>query len=229
MLDRYLRNVTTLSVEENESLKECKVCVIGCGGLGGYIIEMLGRLGVGYITAVDGDAFEESNLNRQILSDTVSLGNKKAIAAKERMEKVNPLIEVTAVTKRLTSSNGRDILYGADVVVDALDNIETRLALETLCEELGIPLVHGAIAGWYGQVTTILPGDRTLSRFYAGKKLIGEEKRYGNPSFTPALVASIQVSEVVKLLIGRREILKNKILHIDLLRHEYEVVEYNPS
>ncbi len=80
---RYDRNIKTLSLEENEKLKDFKVCVIGCGGLGGYIIEMLGRIGVGYITAVDGDNFSESNLNRQIISSDLNLGKNKAIEAKK--------------------------------------------------------------------------------------------------------------------------------------------------
>ena len=196
------------------------------GGAGGYIIEMLGRLGIGNITAIDGDVFEESNLNRQLLSDVEVLGYKKAIIAQLRMAKVNPLINVNAVTERLTQANGKQILSGADVVVDALDNIESRLILEALCEELNIPLVHGAIAGWYGQVSTILPGDKLLSHFYATKDLQGAEKKYGNPSFTPAMVASIEVSEVLKLLIGRGELLSKKMLLIDLFRQEYDVIEF---
>lgn len=91
MLARYSRNIATLSIEENESLSKRKVCVIGCGGLGGYIIEMLGRLGVGHITAVDGDVFEESNLNRQILSDVEVLGVKKALIAQKRNMAIHPL------------------------------------------------------------------------------------------------------------------------------------------
>jgi molybdopterin-synthase adenylyltransferase len=225
MLARYSRNVATLSIEENDNLKNYKVCVVGCGGLGGYVIEMLGRLGIGHIIVVDGDVFEESNLNRQILSNTASIGFKKATKAKSRMQSINPLVKVDAITEKLTSLNGKDIIRDVNVVVDALDSIETRLMLEKLCEEENIPLVHGAIGGWYGQVTTILPGDRTLSRFYSGKDLKGIEKKLGNPSFTPALTASIQVSEVVKLLIGRGEILRDRILMIDMLEQDYEVVE----
>ncbi|MFZ5352454.1 MAG: HesA/MoeB/ThiF family protein [Bacillota bacterium] len=227
MLKRYSRNVSTLSVEESESLVQNRVCVIGCGGLGGYIIEMLGRLGVGHITAIDGDVFEETNLNRQLLSDTESLGMNKALKAKNRMKVVNPHIEVTAITEKLTEVNGREILKGMDVVVDALDSIETRLLLEELCMELNIPMVHGAIAGWYGQVATILPGDKVLRNYYTGKDLVGAEKVYGNPSFTPALVASIQVSEVVKLLIGRGDLLRRKMLFIDLYRQEYDTIDFD--
>lgn len=224
MLERYSRNVSSLSEEENESLKDYKVCVAGCGGLGGYVIEMLGRLGISHITAIDGDCFDESNLNRQVLSDVESLGVKKALKARERMEKVNPLIEVVPITEKITELNGREILKDADVVVDALDSIETRLMLESLCEELKLPLVHGAIGGWYGEVTTILPGDGTLKQLYGGKNTRGIEKKLGNPSFTPALVASIEVSEVVKLLIKRGEVLSRKMLVIDLLEQDYETI-----
>lgn len=225
-MERYSRNVKTLSKEENDRLKEFKVCVVGCGGLGGYVIEMLGRIGVGSITAVDGDVFEESNLNRQILSSSESLGLSKALVAKLRMEKVNPLIKVEPVQAMLTEENSLDILKNHHVVVDALDSIPTRLMLQDSCKKLNIPMIHGAIAGWYGQVTTIFPGDDTLNKIYNKDKneAKGIEKEMGNPSFTPALTASIEVSEAIKLLLGRGELLRKKILFIDLLSSEYDIV-----
>lgn len=216
----------TLSLEENDKLKNHKVCVIGCGGLGGYVIETLGRIGVGLITAVDGDVFQESNLNRQILSDVHSLGKSKSIAAKERMMNVNPLIEVNAINEFLTKENYFEILNGHDIIVDALDSIDARLMLQDACEELNIPLVSGAIAGWYGHVTTIYPGDKTLNIIYGKKVGKGVEAKLGNPSFIPALVASIEVSEVIKVLIGRGELLRKRILFIDTLNQDYEVIEY---
>lgn len=222
---RYSRNIGTLTEEENNKLKKFTVCVVGCGGLGGYIIEMLGRLGIGSLIAVDGDVFEESNLNRQILSMVNLMGKSKALAAKERMNSVNPEVFIEALQKRLTMENGKAIMKDADIVVDALDSIESRLILESLCEELNIPLVHGAIGGWYGQVTTVLPGDKTLSRIYSNKGLTGIEKKLGNPSFTPALAASIEVSEVIKLIIGRGELLSNKVLFVDMLDQDYEILQ----
>lgn len=224
METRYLKNMKTLTLAENEGLRNFKVCVVGCGGLGGYIIELLGRLGIGHITAVDGDVFEESNLNRQLLSDMGSLGRSKSEAATKRMEAVNPLIRVQAVRERITPENGEAILKGHDVVVDAVDNIDSRFLLQELCSCLGVPLVHGAIAGWYGQVSTILPGDKTLDHLYSNRSSNGLEKEMGNPAFTPALVASIQVSEVLKILIGRGELLRRKILYIDLLHQEYTLI-----
>jgi len=217
--------MNTLTPDENESLKEFKVCVVGCGGLGGYIIEMLGRLGIGHITAVDGDVFEETNLNRQLLSDSESIGKSKAFAAKERMLKVNPLITVNPVNCRLNRENGLKIIDGHHAVVDALDNIESRLLLEDLAESAGIPLVHGAIAGWFGQVAAIFPGDRLLHKLYPEGANHGIEKELGNPPFTPALVASIETSETLKILINRGNILRNKLLLINLLNHQYEVID----
>lgn len=216
----------TLSKEENDSLKNFKVCVIGCGGTGGYVIEMLGRIGIGSITAVDGDVFEESNLNRQILSSTDNLGFSKALEAKIRMEKVNPLIQVKALEKMLTEDNACSILNNHDVVVDALDSIPARLLLQRSCKKLNIPMVYGAIAGWYAQITTIFPGDDTLNKIYNVDKQTskGIEKEMGNPSFTPALAASIEVSEVIKILLGRGELLRKKMVFIDLLSTEYDIV-----
>ncbi|WZL72132.1 HesA/MoeB/ThiF family protein [Clostridiaceae bacterium 35-E11] len=224
-MERYRRNIGMLSPQENDQLKNYKVCVIGCGGLGGYIIELLGRLGIGTITAVDGDIFESSNLNRQILSDAHSLGKSKAFTAKERMLSVNPLITVHPIAEKFTRENGKEILAGHHVIVDALDNIESRMILQDITKELNIPFVHGAIAGWYGQVSTVFPEDQTLNIIYSHTAGKGIEQELGNPSFTPSLIASIQVSEVLKILIGRGNLLRKKILYINLLDQEYFTID----
>jgi molybdopterin-synthase adenylyltransferase len=186
---------------------------------------MLGRLGVGFITAIDGDTFEETNLNRQLLSDTTLIGQGKADSAKNRMNKVNPLVEVAAITQRVTDQNADTILNGHDLIIDAVDSADTRLLLQTYASKLGIPLIHGAIAGWYGQVTSIFPGDETLNILYPQKKSKGIETVLGNPSFTPATIASLQISEALKIIIGRGNILRKKVLYIDMLNHEYTVVQ----
>ncbi|SHJ43417.1 Molybdopterin or thiamine biosynthesis adenylyltransferase [Geosporobacter subterraneus DSM 17957] len=224
-MKRYSRNMSMLSHAENEGLNRVRICVVGCGGLGGHIIEMLGRIGIGTITAVDGDVFEESNLNRQILSDVPSLGQPKAVKAKERMALVNPFVHVEPFVQRLDSENAIAILKGHELIMDALDNIESRFVLQEAAEQLNIPLIHGAIAGWYGQVSTIFPGDKTLNFLYPDRQAKGLEKELGNPSFTPALVASIQVSEAIKVIIGRGELLRRKILFINTLEQEYEIIE----
>ena len=225
MGNRYQRNMNTFSPAENASFKGFRICVVGCGGLGGYVIEMLGRLGIGHMTVVDGDVFDESNLNRQILSTEKLIGKEKALVAEARMKEVNGEVKITPIVAFLKEDNCRDLLKGHHLVVDALDNMSSRKILAKACGELGIPLVHGAIAGWYGQVSTIMPGDNTMERLYRGEDKEGIEVELGNPSFTPALVASIQVAEVTKVLLGKGELLQNKLLTLDLLYHEYEVFE----
>lgn len=234
--NRYSRNVCTLSSEECAAVKDFRICVVGCGGLGGYVIEMLGRLGIGSITVVDGDVFDESNLNRQLLATEPLLGKGKAEVAAKRMAEVNSEIDVHAISEFLSDENARRIIAGHDLVVDALDNIGSRLILEEACSQEGLPLVHGAIAGWYGQVAIVMPGEYFLRKLYSGGRSVpansgrdqgpenrGSEVEMGNPSFIPAVVAGIQVSECIKLLLHKGEPLTGKMLTIDLETHDFEV------
>ena len=224
MKERYIRNIKAISEEENAVLFDKKVCVIGCGGLGGYIIEILARIGVGNLIVVDGDVFEESNLNRQLFSKTDLLGKSKAESAYRRVLEINPEVKVKYIYDFLDESNYSEIINNSDVAVDALDNIKTKKFLQKACEELGIPLVHGAIGGWYGQVTTIFPGDRTLDIIYKGEEEKGQEKILGNLPFTASYTASLQSAEVIKLLIKRGDLLRKKILFMDLLNNESEII-----
>jgi molybdopterin/thiamine biosynthesis adenylyltransferase len=226
---RYLRNENMLSREENLILRHKKVAVAGCGGLGGYITEMLARLGVGYITAIDGDRFDETNLNRQLLSNTSNIGQSKAQAACERIRLVNPETKIVCHHEIICEQNAHTLFTGHDVICDALDNINTRFLLQEVAEDLKIPLVFGAIAGWYGQVATIFPGDRLLDRIYKNRGQRGIEKELGNPSFTPALVAAMQVSDVVKILTNKAGLLRHKLLTINTLEHEYEVLNFESA
>ncbi len=214
-----------LSADENQRLRSFRVAVVGCGGLGGYLIEMLARLGIGHITAIDGDVFDVSNLNRQLLSMPNNLGKSKAVAAKERVLAVNPDVVVNPVHAFVTNQNAVEILSGHHVICDALDNITARLMLQEAAENLAIPLVHAAIAGWYAQVCTVMPGDKTLNRIYPEDLARGEEAELGNPSFTPGLAASFQVSEVLKILIGRGSLLRNKLLVINTLDNHYFTID----
>jgi molybdopterin/thiamine biosynthesis adenylyltransferase len=228
-MKRYLRNMNALSIEDIDKLHDSKVCVIGCGGLGGYIIEMLGRIGVGYITAIDGDVFDETNLNRQLISHTKNIGMGKSEEARKRMRLVNPHIHIEAVKAMVDESNAITLIKGHDVVIDALDSIKTRLIVQSASSELNIPMVHGAIGGFYGQATTIFPSDNTLDFIYPknrdGEK--GIEKELGNPSFMPPLIASIEVAEVIKILINRGDLLRKKILFIDVLNNSFDLVDLN--
>jgi molybdopterin/thiamine biosynthesis adenylyltransferase len=220
---RYQRNRRTLSVEQQLMLHESRVAVIGCGGLGGYVVEELARLGVGTLVGVDPDRFEEHNLNRQLLSGVDALGKAKVEAAAERIAAINPAITFVGHQEPLSSANAMTLLHGCRVAVDALDAVSSRLALRDACAQLGIPLVHGAIAGWYGQVTTEFPGDGTLAILYGrATEEKGAETTLGNPSFTPAVVASLQAAEVCKVLLGVGQPLRKRVLTVNLQDMTFE-------
>ena len=214
---RYLRNHDAISEAEQVILAQKRVLVVGCGGLGGYVIECLARIGVGYLRVVDGDVFDETNLNRQLLSSNMNLGRPKTLAAQQRVMAVNPLVEVEAFQTLLIAENAVPLLDGCDVAVDALDNIPSRLVLQQAARSAGIPLVHGAVAGWIGQVCVVQPGQDLLNSLYpASTDTQGEEQETGTLSFTAALTASWQAAETVKLLLGKPG-LHGEILEIDLL------------
>lgn len=225
-MERYRRNRSALSAAEQAALAERTVLVAGCGGLGGYVVECLARVGVGHIVAVDGDVFEESNLNRQLLSGVENLGYSKALAAAERVRRVNPLVKVTAVEAMLTAENAPALLAGCGAVVDAVDSVRARRVIFAAASALGIPYVHGAVAGWYGRVSVLYPGDGTLDLLY-GTALPGEggdEVVTGNLSFTCAVVGGIQAAETVKVLLGRGGICRDRLFELDLLRGDCQEI-----
>ena len=209
---------------ETEALHNKKVCVIGLGGLGGYIVEILARIGVLNITAVDYDVFESSNLNRQLFSTEEYLNRAKTEGAIERIKQVNSAVRISPIKEKFTEANSLSILQNHNCVMDALDNIPTRLVLEEACEQLNIPLVHGSIAGWHGQVASIFPGDRLLRKIYKNTKAEkGGEKERGNLPFTASVIASIQAAEAVKILCGR-DSLRNALIQVDLLDLEIQTI-----
>ncbi len=226
-MQRYIRNEQMLSREENLRLRDFRVAVAGCGGLGGYIIELLARLGIGHITAIDGDVFDISNLNRQLLSHPGNLGLSKSEQARERIAMINQDVVLTPRHVTITKKNAVSILQNHDIVADALDNISTRRIIADAANKLKIPMVHGAIAGWHAQLATIFPGDHTLDIIYPEGVDKGAESELGNPSFTPAMAASLQVAEILKVLLKKEGVLRNKLLVIDTLRHDYQIIELN--
>ena len=211
------------SLDEKERLKlrESHVCIVGCGGLGGYIAEMLIRLGVGTITAVDGDCFNESNLNRQLYCTLSSIGKLKSEAVRSRAEDINADIRVIALSEFLTADNAVSILEGCDLVIDALDSIEARHVLHNACSLLSINMVYGAIGPWSVQYGVIPPNSELFSKLSAASEYHGDTVL----SFVPALCASYQVCEAVKLLTGNGSELMGKLCSIDLLSGEQTVIE----
>lgn len=196
---RYSRNLPALSLKDMDKLINSRVLVAGCGGLGGNVIEHLARIGIGALTVIDGDVFTESNLNRQLLCTSENLGTPKVRAAKERIRLIDPSIKVTAVCEYLTEANAPALLADADIVIDCLDSIESRLMLEGAAADAGLYMVHGAISGWDLQAMLVPPGSGLLSSLYAD---MPEDETKTSLSFTPAACAALEVSLAVRYLCG---------------------------
>lgn len=192
-------------------LKNKTAGIVGCGGLGCYVIEFLSRLNIGKLKIIDEDVFKESNLNRQLYSKYSNLGKYKVDVAKKRVAEKSATHVIT-VKDRLTKYNIDKFLKDIDVAVDCTDNIESRFLLQEKCREHNIPLVHGAIDEMYGHVTTILPGDDTLHRIYHREKSMQSK----TVSFAPPLIASVEASETLKVLINSSDILSKKVFYMNL-------------
>lgn len=220
---RYERNFSAITREEQVQLQTKRVCIVGCGGLGGFLAEYMARIGVGSLTVVDGDRFDRTNLNRQLLSREDNIGCSKAMEARKRIARINSHIEVTAVDQFLTADNAAVLLTGHDLVLDALDSIPHRLMLQRCCAQLRIPMIHGAVEGWFGQITTVFPGDNSLALLYPGcTEETAPERDSSTLSFAPAFVSAIQASEAVKVLLGRESSLRGRVLFVDLLHNRFD-------
>ena len=218
---RYEANAGTLGSEGQKRLLRSKALVAGLGGLGGHVVEQLVRCGVGELVGVDADQFDETNLNRQLLSDLNSIGLGKTEAARSRVAEINDAVEFHPFACKLEDLED-NVYDGVDLIFDCLDSIPSRLHLQDMGERYDVPLVHGAIGGWYGQVAIVWPGSKLLSNIY-GTRREGIEKVLGNPPFTPAFIATLMVSEGVKLLLGRKE-KENTVLFADLLNNQWQYV-----
>jgi len=228
MPQRYQRNYNTISYSEQIKLLQSRVAIIGCGGLGGSIVELLARLGIGKLTLVDGDVFSENNLNRQLLCSEENIGRGKTEAAAERIKQINPNIRTRTYSRFIDSVNIHEIIQEADLAVDALDNVSDRFILEEACQKERIPFIHGAVEGLNGQVSTIFPQDKGLELIYGSSKKYNKQKKSSRISVlspTPALIASFQVQEVIKVLLKRGTILRKKLLFINLEDLDINILE----
>lgn len=230
--ERYARNMKSFSPQDQLSLLKARVCVVGQGGLGGGVTEILARQGFGALTLIDGDRFEDSNLNRQLFSSESGLGGLKAEAALKRVSEVNAAVSVTHHPVFLDEHNAADLVAGADVVVDCLDNLTTRFILETAAKTAGIPFVSAAVAGAGGHVTTIFPEDQGLRLIYGTPDQApdkGAEASLGTLPFAVTLLSTLECAEITKIILKRGEPLRNRLLVIDMLDNTFEVFKLTPQ
>lgn len=219
--ERYQRNIGSIGLKGQIRLLQAEVGVVGAGGLGGYALELMARMGVGRLVVIDDDSFSESNLNRQLLATETNLNEPKALTAAKRIAEVNSSVEVKYYKCPGNDTNLPDLFANCDLALDCLDNLSSRFDLEKVCQKLGIIMIHGAIAGFLGQLAVIRPGQPLLASIYGnpGDNGLdrGVEVQLGNPAATPAMLAAWQVSEVVKVLAGMDGVLPHdKMLIIDM-------------
>lgn len=220
--ERYQRNLAAYSLAEQLRLLESCAAQVGLGGLGGHLLELLARAGVGSMHAADGDEFVPSNLNRQLYATRRSLGGYKAAAAAARMRLVNPALNFEPVASFLAEEDMGRFLAGAQVCLDALGGLADRAALLRQAGERGIPVVTAAVAGTSGVVATVLPGGKGPADFF-GQGAAAEDT-LGTPAPAVAAAASLMASEALSILCGRGPRLAGKLLAFDLDRMSFETL-----
>lgn len=193
-----------------KKLKSTNILVAGIGGLGTSASVYLAAAGIGNLRIVDNDTVELSNLNRQILYREDDIGRNKVTVAKENLEKLNRDISVEPLNREINEKSVQGIVEGSDLIVDCLDNYETRYALNEVSVEKRIPLFHAAVQGMDGQATTIIPGETPCLKCVVPSPPPAEKLPVLGA--TPGLLACVQVQEVIKHLVGLETSLKNKLL-----------------
>ncbi len=227
--ERYSRNMQTLSIQDQLFLLNSKVCIVGLGGLGGVVASNLARLGIGSLILVDGDYFEESNLNRQVFCNENLIGKSKAQVAETQIKNINSSIKIQTWPVYLDEENAGKIIHKADLVVDCLDNIETRFILETAAKQNKLPFISAAIGGENGHITTIFPQDKGLELIYGSPQFLSEKKgaetRLGVLPHAVTLIACLECAEVKKILLKKQPLLRNKIMLVDLANNLFDLLD----
>lgn len=229
-LQRYSRQVMLeeIGFEGMEKLRSAKVCVVGAGGIGNPVITQLVAMGVGKLRIVDRDVIEVTNLHRQHLYTDDDIGRVKVEAAAERLRKLNPGIEIEPVPTSVTKFTAEGIVKGFDIVIDALDSVDARYALNDACIKHNIPLIYAGAIGVTGSVSTILPNNSACLRCMFPELKEEEMPACSTEGVHPSvlyLVAGIQVSEAIKIITGQQPMLVNRLLYIDLNELSFDRVQ----
>jgi adenylyltransferase/sulfurtransferase len=226
--ERYKRQMLLFGDAGQERLKKAHIFIAGAGGLGSPVALYLAVAGIGTLTVMDKDVVDQSNLNRQILHYDRDIGRKKTASAEEKLEAANPDITVKVIDGTIDGSNVFRFVGDADGIVDAMDNYPTRYILNDVAIKKGIPLFHGGIRGFYGQATTIIPHKTACLRCIFPHA--PPQEVFPVVGVTPGLIAMVQVTEVLKYLLGSGELLTNRLFIWDGMQaHADEIaLERNP-
>ncbi len=224
-MERYARSLGTIGSEGQKALNSKSVLVIGSGGLGGFVIEGLARMGVKTIGICDYDTFDVSNLNRQLFSSISKLGTSKVTSACERVYDIDDTIKTIPYEKAFPCDEIKKDISSYDLVIDCLDNLKARILLENFCVEYGKVLIHGAVGGYYGVVGVITENNRLIEKsiLNGSDESNSTEKLMGNPFSIVGVVASLQVHLALLVLLGR-PFLEKGMYYIDLQSFSIEEI-----
>ncbi|MDD4252421.1 MAG: HesA/MoeB/ThiF family protein [Methanoculleus horonobensis] len=227
--ERYARQILLFGEEGQERLNDAKVFIAGAGGLGCPVALYLAVAGVGEIRLVDRDTVDRTNLNRQVLHWESDISELKARSAETKLREANPDIQIEALAATIDETNVRDLIAGADLIVDAMDNFPTRYLLNREALRAGVPLLHGAIRGFDGQVTTIVPGRTACLECIFPEAPPAEV--FPVVGTTPGIIGLIQANEAIKYITGTGDPLLNRLLLWDGLAATLETftVERRPD
>lgn len=225
-LHTYSRQIVLADIgyDGQLALRNARVCLIGVGGLGSPIAMKLVGMGIGTLRFVDRDVVSRTDLHRQHLYDTDAIGRPKVEMALERLSRLNPDVTLEPVPEALTSLNAEDLIAGMDIVIDGLDRVETRYIVNRTCYRLKIPYVFGAATASYGNVSTLIPDQTFCLECFMSDLKNDDVPSCGVVGVHPAtvgIVASLQVSEAIRVLIGKKPKLFNKLLYVDLQALEF--------
>ncbi len=222
--ERYKRHLTLKEIgfQGQLKLKQSSVVCIGAGGLGSSVLLYLAAAGIGRIGIVDNDQVDKSNLQRQIIHETNTVGNLKIDSAQERIKKLNPNITVKTFAERINSNNILDIINEFDIICDCSDNFGTRYLINDACLLLDKPLVFGSVQGFEGQISVFnlnknSPNLRDLLPESPSKNNIPSCEEFGVIGVSTGLIGVLQVNEIIKIIIKKGEILDGKIMIFNLL------------
>ncbi len=226
----YSRQIALSEIGYNGQLKlkRAKVCIIGLGGLGSPAALQLAAMGVGHLRLVDCDVVERSNLHRQLLYSVKFLGYPKVEAAAKRLRELNPYIETEPLPLALNVHNADDMVRGMDVVVDGLDSMMPRYVLNRACQRLKVPHVFGAAIMTFGNASTVVPGKTPCLECFQGNlddELLPKCAVVGVHPSVLSIIASVEVSEAIRIILGQQPRLAGRLLHCDLGNLEFETVE----
>ena len=227
--DRYDRQIMIgeIGQEGQGKLKRSRVVIAGSGGLGSPIAIYLTAAGIGMIRLIDHDRVALSNFNRQILHWEEDVGRKKVDSAKTKLRNLNSTVEIQAIAETITEENVSELVGGCDAIVDAMDNLPTRYILNRCAVQKNIPFIHGAVNGFEGRVMTVIPGETACLRCMH-RGLVPQEK-FPVIGVAPAVIGSIQATEVIKYLVGIGNLLTNRLLIYDGLRATFSEFRLNKN